>query len=78
MTQYTIDDLLYLMARLRDPESGVEVETEAQQVRADYLGKLGAHQARLSAALGARAASYMVKSTTTPAIDILRELFGRA
>src|SRR6478736_3148514 len=61
---------------LRDPESGVEIETEGQQVRADYLAKLGAHQARLSDALAARAARYVTCSTKTPAVDILRELFG--
>lgn len=63
---------------LRDPESGVEVETDGQQVRTEYLAKLGAHQARLSEALGARAARYVSFSTKTPAIDILRELFGHA
>jgi uncharacterized protein (DUF58 family) len=63
---------------LQDPESGAEVETEAQQVRADYLAKLGAHQARLSEALGARAARYSAFSTRTPAADILREVFGHA
>jgi len=63
---------------LRDPESGVEIETEGQQVRADYLAKLGAHQARLSDALAARAARYVTCSTKTPAVDILRELFGHA
>jgi uncharacterized protein (DUF58 family) len=63
---------------LRDPESGLEVETQAEQVRADYLARLEAHQASLGAALGARGASYVVRSTRTPALDILRELFGRS
>lgn len=63
---------------LRDPESGVEIETEAEHTRADYLAKLAAHQAHLGAALGARGATYVVKSTRSEAADLLRELFGRA
>jgi uncharacterized protein (DUF58 family) len=63
---------------LRDPESGVEIETDAERTQADYLAKLAAHQANLTAALGARGATYVVRSTASPAADVLRELFGRA
>jgi uncharacterized protein (DUF58 family) len=61
----------------RDPETGVEIETDADQVQADYLARLGAHQKHLTSALAARGATYVVKSTLTPAADLLRELFGR-
>src|SRR5688572_20755316 len=62
---------------LRDPESGVEIETEAERVQAEYLEKLAAHQANLDTALAARGAAYVVRSTSVPPADILRESFGR-
>lgn len=62
---------------LRDPESGTEVETDAGQVRSDYLQALADHQAKLEAAFASRGAAYVVKSTRTAPIDILRELFDR-
>jgi len=60
---------------LRDPESGLEVETDAAHVRAEYLQALTTHQGNLEAALASRGAAYVVRSTRVNPADILRGLF---
>lgn len=62
---------------LRDPESGIEVETDAAQVRADYLQALSLHRTQLEVALASRGATHVMQSTRTPPADILRQLFDR-
>lgn len=62
---------------LRDPESGVEVETDAAQVRSDYLQALDEHRTKLEVGLASRGAAHVQSSTRMPPADILRQLFDR-
>lgn len=62
--------------RLRSPETGRVLETQAGAARAGYLQALGAHQRRYQQALQARGARWLVVRTDGDPVEAVRAIVG--
>lgn len=64
--------------RLRDPETGAEIETDAAGVRGEYLNALEAQSAALAQELGSAGGTFSRHEVSEPAGELLRRLSSGA
>lgn len=81
LVQVLSDDELTLpaigAARLLDPETGLEVETDPDEVAAAYSARLRSHVQAVRAGFIGASGRHVLAPLSRPAVDVLRELVGR-